>query len=521
LIDLRKFDQQGVVSVGEEESDKKIRKLKVKSKKAIKNLLNIAYEALKEPEYIGYPTSDFIACFFDTKTALRSEFQNIFDDAIPDYRGRWEQFRKDKVEPMLDKILDKLTNLKCGRRSNFDYWSKEHKLIANYAVASSLFTLFYYIRINKSWMDPTRKQKLEKCIQDLINNRVPKKGWQYFHSGKEKFSGILPTWLSILALDYIPTEIVEEMTLNTKIKTIKTEVGEWLINNMHRDDENRYCAWGFQPEQSKEYNPTATAQAIATLRILKMEDKEILDYAIRYVKDNVDIISATTEKKIELEKRIQQRLVAGISTSGTDIFFPHPGIQQCLQVLLTSGVSSKDDTILNLLEKNLEKTDELLSHKQKLVEAEKSGEKKAIEEAKKSVHDDAYDIYPVLLPFLYYLYPPTKGLLLNFATSVSEFKNFVAGAGSIVIVGEIGDAYAKLIPKDARVSVYCRKPQEETLLERRGWHYEWIRIDKTYVSENINCVIVDGKKALLSNDPFKDMGDIISTDTRKAVKYWI
>lgn len=497
----------------EQESDEKIPMLKEASKKAIKDLLSLAYEGLKEPTYIGYPTSDLIACFLDAKKALRSEFQNMFDDAVPDYR-EWKQFREDKVEPLLDKILDELTTLKRGQRADFDSWSRDHKLIANYAVASSFFTLFYYIRINRAWMDSTRNDKLKKCTQDFLRKRISKKGWQYLHSDKGKFSGIMPTWLSILALDYIPKDIVEEMKLNTEIKTIKTEVGKWLINseNMHKDDENRYCSWSFQPERSKEYNPTATAQAISALRILKMKDTEkIVDYAVGYVKDNWDKISDTAEKEIYLETKI--RSSGGSSTS--KINFPHPGIQQCLQVLLTSSVSREDDTILNLIEKNLVKTDEMVEHKRKFDEVKLREEKMAvIDDARDAFEYDSYDIYPTLLPFLYYLYPPMEPILLDSSDFKSEFESFISKAeNSIILIGEIDTAYVKVLEelsknREIKVKVYHPPKQDKLLIQYRDWNL----IETDWRFENLHCAIVDKNEGLFSSEPFRE------TDSYNIIK---
>ena len=88
---------------------------KEKIEDAIKKLLRLAYEDLKEPKYTGYPTSDLIACFLDAEAALGSKFNDIFNNAVPDYEDDFGKFEEKVIKPRLDKILEGLSQLKDSK----------------------------------------------------------------------------------------------------------------------------------------------------------------------------------------------------------------------------------------------------------------------------------------------------------------------------------------------------------------------------------------------------------------------
>jgi len=461
------------------EKEEKVTRDKVEN--CIKKLLKLAYEEVKKtkPEYIGYPTCDLIACFLDAKDTPRIRFFNIFNQVVPStYKNKWELFQKEKIEPKSDAILDALSNLGDSIKSDFDEFSRRG-VVSNVGLALALLDIYSFdekIGLTKRG----KKEHLVNSTKLLMNNRVPGKGWPYRYTseGKERFSysHTLSTWLSMLALNYVPKEIGNAITADWEktLENIKKEVREWLLGNIHR--EGNYCSWSFRPGESTEYNPVATAQAILALYQTGIKDKDNNDIkgAIEYIRNNINAM------RDEGRPYKTDRLIPEVSYIS---HISHPGIQHCLHALLMFGVSPEDETIQNLLKETVEMVPKL-----------------------RATDIDLSNCYAILRPILVYLSRIRPKILWDFATSISEFENFVAGAKSIVIVGEIGDAYAKLIPKDAHVIVLYRKPQEEALLKEHGWDYKWIGRDKTYVSENINCVIVDGKKALLSNDPFKDMG---------------
>lgn len=497
--------------MNEKEGGEKINVTEERIREAVKGLLNFAYEGLKEPTYIGYPTSDLIACFLDAETALKDEFHAVFGDAVPDYKGKWKQFKKDVIERRLDDILNEVVKLKPRRKSSFDYYSKNYKLMSNISIASTLFTIFYYIRSNRGWMTDKRKEKLKKGISILMDNKITGKGWQYFHSGSEELAAVLPTWLSMIALTYyIPEEIMkEERNLETEIETVKTEIKEWLLNpeNIHIDDEHKHRSWSFQPDKPTESgkptnNPTATAHAILTLFVIdrNVTDK-VIDYAINYIKDKKNEIAYTADKTVYLETKISVGGPGGATTS--DISFPHAGIQQCLQALLTVGESSEDESVQYILKANLEKSNEFIGHLQNFEECKVAADKTALEGAMELVEGGIGDIYGTLLPFLYHLYPPTskKPILRDSTGFKNEFGAFVSGAGSIILLGEIDTTYASIISKSTNnVVVFYRDGQDECVLNPN-----WTRYYVGYKLNYINCVIVDESKIMFSNAPFRVM----------------
>jgi len=353
------------------------------------------------------------------------------------------------------------------------------------SIASALYTIYTYASINEDWIkSDERINKFKKVTELLVDTRIPQKGWQYsFIEEKDMYVHTLSTWLSLLVLGNIPKEVITE-DLRREIEKIKRETIHWLKSKVHK--ENKYCSWCFRPDEiyNEDYgdnspNVVATAQAILALYYAGFDvNNEIIKCSIDFIKDKKTSARSPT-KDIIPESRTDQG---------------YQGIQHCLQALLIYNLPRDDEAVLYLLRKTIGIVDRLYSKRRTPV--------------------DRYSYYTTLVPLLWYLFPSAKPvskpvlkpLFLTPSDFKSEFESFVSDAKSIVLVGGIEYAYAKLIPKDARVLVYCRKPQEETLLKEHGWDYKWIGGDKTYVSENINCVIVDGKKALLSNDPFKDMG---------------
>jgi len=465
--------------------------------KRIKILLKLAYEELinKNPKHIGYPMSDYIACFLDLKLVLEDKkFQEMFNNVIPDYKDNWAKFEEDIIKPKLDAILDILYNIKnlkgtldfinFLRNCKFDLFS-DSVVVCNMSIASALYTIYTYASINEDWIkSDERINKFKKVTELLVDTRIPQKGWQYsFIEEKDMYVHTLSTWLSLLVLGNIPKEVITE-DLRREIEKIKRETIHWLKSKVHK--ENKYCSWCFRPDEiyNEDYgdnspNVVATAQAILALYYAGFDvNNEIIKCSIDFIKDKKTSARSPT-KDIIPESRTDQG---------------YQGIQHCLQALLIYNLPRDDEAVLYLLRKTIGIVDRLYSKRRTPV--------------------DRYSYYTTLVPLLWYLFPSAKPvskpvlkpLFLTPSDFKSEFESFVFDAKSIVLVGGIEYAYAKLIPKDARVLVYCRKPQEETLLKEHGWDYKWIGGDKTYVSENINCVIVDGKKALLSNDPFKDMG---------------
>ena len=472
------------------EKEEKVTRDKVEN--CIKKLLKLAYDGLENlekseksrqagnpPKRIGYPTCDLIACFLDANELLEGKFfDNIFKEVVSEEYD-WKRFQKEKIDPKLSDILDIIPEIEG---TDFDAISKEREM-SNVGVASTILTLCSFDQIYSNDYKRIRdekKDRLIKFVRRLIESRIPDKGWQYHYVPDEtKYAHTLPTWLSLLALRYVPEEIRKEAVGSEEWEEIKKQVKDWLICSVHRKGD--HCMWRFKPDDSSRnnpYNPVATAQAMLALHETGVKKEEnIIKCAIEYIKNNLDKMK--TGEDLYWMERLRPQV-----GSITHIF--HPGVSHCFHALLTFGLSSEETIMQKLLNKTI---------------------KEIIPELEKEVTEtNLSNYYAILRPILVYLSRIRPKILWDFATSISEFENFVAGAKSIVIVGEIGDAYAKLIPKDAHVLVYCRKPQEETLLERRGWHYEWIRIDKTYVSETINCVIVNEKKALLSSNPFKDMG---------------
>jgi len=469
------------------EKEEKVTRDKVEN--CIKKLLKLAYDGLEKleksrqagdpPKRIGYPTCDLIACFLDANELLEGKFfDNIFKEVVSEEYD-WKRFQKEKIDPKLSDILDIIPEIEG---TDFDAISKEREM-SNVGVASTILTLCSFDQIYSNDYKRIRdekKDRLIKFVRRLIESRIPDKGWQYHYVPDEtKYAHTLPTWLSLLALRYVPEEIRKEAVGSEEWEEIKKQVKDWLICSVHRKGDQ--CMWRFKPDDSSRnnpYNPVATAQAMLALHETGVKKEEdIIKCAIEYIKNNLDKMK--TGEDLYWMERLRPQV-----GSITHIF--HPGVSHCFHALLTFGLSSEETIMQKLLNKTI---------------------KEIIPELEKEVTEtNLSNYYAILRPILVYLSRIRPKILWDFATSISEFENFVAGAKSIVIVGEIGDAYAKLIPKDAHVSVYCRKPQEEALLKEHGWDYKWIGIDRTYVSENINCVIVDGKKALLSNDPFKDMG---------------
>jgi hypothetical protein len=261
-----------------------------------------------------------------------------------------------------------------------------------------------------------------------------------------------------------------------------------------QDGTKKYYTWSFQPEREEgKPNPTATAQAILALRALKVDGiDKIIASSVNYIKDKKDEIDDSVTGTIDIETKIRL-----MGTLTPEIPFSHPGIQQCLRVLLIE-TSSTDNIVVSLLNKNLEKSNDFLEHLHKFKECNGSEN----EDIREEVTTDTREIYPTLLSFLYYLRPPTlKGLLLDYTEFKSEFESFVSKAQSVIVVGEVDEVYGSMMPP--KVTIFSQ-PTLEPFLQCR--YPNWKRYTLDWKFENINCVIVDKKEGLISCNPFKETG---------------
>ena len=451
----------------------------------IKVLLELAYEELDKPKYDGYPTSDHVACFLDAEEILRSEFNNIFNDAVPNnYKDSLEEFKKNMIELRLDVVLDSLSQLEDSKKTNFDYFSKEHGVICNMALASTLLTVYTYASRNPGWMT-AKKRMLKESTELLLKTYISGKGWQYyFIKGEQKHVHTCSTWLSLLALTYVPKEILTN-DLKTKIEEVKKEVEGWLIEVVREED--KYYPWCFRPEEfgDSEYgentsDPVATAQAILALYRTGMGiNDDTIKYSIEFIKQKKTSVKNLTVDEIPI-KRINQKF---------------QGIQHCLHALLLFGIPSEDETVQYFLEKVIG-TEKTIG----IVDRIHSKQRRNRTEVERTSY------YTTLFPILFYLYPPThykEPVLLDSIGFKNGFKSFITGANSIIIIGGIDGVYARLLPTHAYVRFLYRDEQEDTVVEffeSRGWECNCISI--ACGLENINCVIVDARTAILSSNLF-------------------
>jgi hypothetical protein len=478
---------------------------KVEIEESIKFLLTLAYDELKKakPTYSGYPVSDLILCFLDSKDEIGDDrFYKIYNEVVPDtYKNNWDKFQVDKIESKLDPLLEDLSKLDSisalgdSERIMFDAFS-EKGVICNVGLASALLFVYSFKKDEQSWIEE-RKDQLIKSTKLLINNKIDG-GWRYFEREKDPIH-TLPTWLSILTLSYVPEIIGNEIKggWTDERENIKNNVRDWLIRHVHRRD--NYCSWSWNPGEKSEdltnpVNPVATAQAILALyHIVGVADmdeeiKEIIASAIEYIKANKSNMS----DQGDIYKR--EKLSSTVARISENF---HPGVQHCLQALLSFNVPHRDEIMQDLLKETV----------------------KIIPRFEKDENDLSV-CYATLWPLLLYYQLSTPKILLDTSASMREFESFVSKAEeSIMLIGEIDYRYAELIPKKkVRIRVFCRPAQEKALFKEYqkkallneyqknySWEYELIGKDKTYASEIINCVIVDGKKALLSREPFKDL----------------
>lgn len=450
----------------------------------IKKLLELAHYELIEPtpksNFIGYPTSDFIACFLDAEEAFGSEFKDVFNDAVPDYKGNWEGFKKGIIEPRLDKILESLSVLKDSEESffdfpskeHFDFFSREHRVICNMALASALLIMYKYANRNKGWMNE-KKQALKKCTKLLLDKRVPKKGWQYyFIEGEERYVHTHSTWLSLFALAHIPKEI-KTGDLEEEIEKAKERIKDWLQKNIQKED-----AWCFRPEELREaifsdkndIGPAATAQAILALHYAGA-DSEMIESSIKYIK--------------KTKNSLKEPLYINIPTK--NIPQTSQGIQSSLLALLISGVTHEDETVQYLSGEVIDIVDET---------------SELIKENRDDVDRTLY--YPTHLSLIWYLFPPVKpvkGILFEPTKFQGIFESFISGAKSLVLVGDLDMTYANLIPPDVAVTVFYRESRQDVKILDKHW--KTYPLDSRF--EYINCVIVDRTKALISSNPFREI----------------
>jgi len=386
------------------------------------------------------------------------------------YKDNWKSFQKDKIEPKLDVIIESLSKLEGQVENNFDAFP-HHGVLSNVGLASML--LMIYGSCGKTWIEK-KKEYLVKPTKNLIDNRIPGEGWPYDYASVEN-AQTLPTWLSMAALEYIPEDVGNEITddnWDKVLEEIKDEVRNWLVSTMDKDGENN-CCWSFRPGKLlDEYNPVATAQAILALYHTGVTDKDDINIkcAINYIKNNKSDMS--DEESPYKTERLVQRV-------GQITHISHAGIQQCLQALLLFEISPEDEMVQDLLNEvikiipNLNKDDEL----------------------------DISSCYATIRPLLLSLPSTRPMVLLDSSALINEFKSFISGAESILLVGEIDRTYANFIPETTRVTVFCRDAQEELVLEDHGWKDNSYWIDCRF--ETINCVIADEIKGLFSTIPFK------------------
>lgn len=451
--------------------------------KAIQKLLELAYKGLdlRKRNLRGYPTCDLIACFLGTNEVLGDDFANIFgtNEIIPEkYKNNWLRFKTDKLEEKINQIVELIFQLKDGKNSDFDAFSKLEGVISNVGLASSLIMVFGFKGNENNWIND-KKKELTRSTKLLIENRNPKKGWPYRLSNnhKGKYSHTLSTWLSLIALEYVPEEIGIEIDndWNTYLDVIKKEVRDWILNNSHKEDS--YCSWGFRPGENKDYNPVATAQAILALYYTGITDEnnEIIKYSIEYIKNNEHVM---TDKD---RNYLREDLFPTVGDFDTN---SHAGTQQCLHALIKFNVPLTDNTVQNLLKKTCEIT-------------------------KKLKHDEAKDLsncYAILQPLLLtFMNQGQSERLIKPSAFLNEFQSFVLGAESIELLGEVDSTYAQIIAEITNVHLICKRDEQDFgMLETYGLQNYSI-LDKKYGLDYFNCIIVDRKKALISTIPFKNM----------------
>jgi rRNA-processing protein FCF1 len=446
--------------------------------KCIEKLLKLAYEEVKKtkPRYIGYPTCDIIACFLDAKDTLGIRFFDIFNQVVPStYENKWEVFQKEKIEQKSDAILDALPNLGDSIESDFDEFSK-HGVVSNVGLALALLDIYSFDE--NFGLIKGKKELLVEATKLLIKNKAPGKGWPYRYTrgDEEHYPHTLSTWLSMLALNYMPKEIgnaIADDWENT-LENIKKEVREWLLGNINR--EGNYCSWSFRPKETTDYNPVATAQAILALHQAGIKDKDDdnIQDAIEYIKNNKNAM----RDKGKLYKTDELIPEVGYITH-----ISHPGIQHCLHALLMFGISPKDGIIQNLLKETVEMATKL-----------------------KATDINLSNCYAILRPLLLYLSLTKPKILLDSATFISEFESFISKAeNSIILIGEIDTAYAKVLEEQSKdrkinIKVYHPPKQDKLLIQDRNWNL----IETDWRFENIHCAIVDKKEGLFSSKPFRE-----------------
>jgi hypothetical protein len=411
---------------------------------------------------------------------MGSGFFNIFNEIVPQkYKNNWDMFQRDKIELRLDAIFESFLNIEDSVEGNFDAFP-HFGTVSTVGLASML--LMIYSSYEQAQINE-KKDYLIKPTRLLIDRRISEKGWPYYHDPdeNEQHAQTLSTWLSMAVLKYIPEEIGNEITdhkWDEELEKIKSEVKNWLMST--KDLNNGYCSWSFRPGESDDrnmVNPVATAQAILALHYCteaSNEGDDDINRAIEYIK------SKKSDMRDEGELYKTERLVRPIDMV---THVPHPGVQQCIQALLIYDTSTKDGVVQNLLNEVIN----MVPHLSKGV-------------------IDRCSYYAALRPLLLSLPSTRRMVLLDSSASISEFKSFVSGAKSITLVGELCDAHAKLIPNDAQVTILCQAPYEKTLPDTYGWESNFMSGDAIHALGAINCIIVDGEKALLSRDPFKDMG---------------
>lgn len=445
----------------------------------IRRLLALSYEELRrtDPSYAVYPTCDHIACFLDAKEVMKSRFFHIFNEikAIPKkYEDNWELFHKEKIEPKLDTIVEKLSRIEdLSAEDKVDAFP-HHGPISNIGLASAL--LMIYSSCEKSWIEE-KKGYLLKPTKFLIDNRISGEGWPcYVFGNAEEHAHTFSTWLCMATLSYIPKEIEDELTddWQSEVKEIKSEVKEWLISKVHKED--GYCSWSFRPRETDDYNPVATAQAILALHFTGMVDKENTNIrcAIEYLKNNktnmVDGVGRDGENLYKTEMLVKR-------VGSTSRAF-YPGKQTCLQAMQIFALSSKEEmqNLLNEINKEI------------------------VPDFKANDAINMCSFYATLRPLLLQ-FPFAKPIvLLDSSASISEFKSFISEASSIILVGAIDTTYANLIPADTPVVVFYRDNQDPAILEEHHWMEKAFKIDSKF--ENINCVVVEGNRGLFSSTPF-------------------
>ena len=475
--------------------------------KSIVLLLKLAYQELndKNPDYIGHPMCDHIACFLDLKAVLEDKkFQKVFNSAIPDYEDNWAKFEEKFITPKLDAILDILNNIKNLKESKdfknflsnckFDLFSNS-AAICNMSIASALYTICTYANINDKWIkSDENSNKLKNVIELLKDTRISERGWQYALVEKEEmYVHTLSTWLSFVSLGNIPDEILTE-NLRKEIETIKREAINWLKDKVYRE-ENGYCLWCFRPGEinTEDYgdnspNVVATAQAILALYLagIGINDK-IIKCSIDFIKNKKDLAKSPTSDIIP-KAGIEQR---------------YQGIQHCLQALLIYKVPPEDESVQYLLKKTIDIVDNLDSKR-------------------RMTRYDKYSYYTTLVPLLWYLLPSAKPevkpvlkpILLSHLEFRSEFESFISKAeNSIILIGEIDTAYAKVIEEQSKdrkinIKVYHPPKQDMLLIQDRDWNLK----ETDWRFENLHCAIVDKKEGLFSSEPFRE------TDSYNLIK---